>query len=123
MFDTNEEGVFAVGDAVTGMDSVIGAIASGRQGAAAVDRYLGGDGDIDEHLAPIEKPPAWLGPGDGFAGMNRLEATSIRVENRINDFCRILEPMEEKEAISESSRCLQCDLRLKITPVRFWGDY
>ncbi len=121
--DTNEEGVFAVGDAVTGMGSVIGAIASGRQGAAVVDRHLGGDGNIDEQLVPIEKPPAWLGPGDGFTKMNRLKAMSIRVENRVNSFCRILEPMEEKEAISESSRCLQCDLRLKITPVRFWGDY
>jgi NADPH-dependent glutamate synthase beta subunit-like oxidoreductase len=122
-FDTNEEGVFAIGDAVVGMGSVIGAIASGRQGAAAVDRYLGGDGVIDEQLAPVEEPPAWLGPDDDFVKLNRLKATPVRVENRIENFCNVLEPMEEKEAISESSRCLQCDLRLKITPVRFWGDY
>lgn len=122
-FDTNEEGVFAAGDAVTGMGSVIGAIASGRKGAAAVDRYLGGDGDIDEHLAPFEEPQAWLGPGDGFAGMNRVKANSIRAEDRIKNFCGIRESMGEEAALSESSRCLQCDLRLRITPVRFWGDY
>jgi len=31
--------------------------------------------------------------------------------------------MDEETADCESKRCLQCDLRLKITPVKFWGNY
>ncbi len=45
-FNTSREGVFAAGDAVTGTASVIKAIASGRQGAIALDRFLDGNGDI-----------------------------------------------------------------------------
>jgi hypothetical protein len=38
-------------------------------------------------------------------------------------FCRIVHDLDEKAAVAESHRCLQCDLRLKMTPVKFWGDY
>jgi hypothetical protein len=31
--------------------------------------------------------------------------------------------MDEIMADQESKRCLQCDLRLKMTKVKFWGDY
>jgi hypothetical protein len=31
--------------------------------------------------------------------------------------------LTESEAASETSRCLQCDLRLKIKPVKFWSGY
>ena len=38
-------------------------------------------------------------------------------------FCSIVHDLDAKGAIAESHRCLQCDLRLKMTPVKFWGDY
>ena len=38
-FTTSREGVFAAGDAVSGTASVIKAIASGRKGAIAVDKF------------------------------------------------------------------------------------
>ena len=44
---TNQKGVFAGGDAVHGPASVVKAIAAGRRGAAAIDKYLGGQGIID----------------------------------------------------------------------------
>jgi NADPH-dependent glutamate synthase beta subunit-like oxidoreductase/ferredoxin len=121
--DTSKEGVFAVGDAVTGTGSVIEAIASGKKGAIAVDRYLGGDGDIDERLSPPEEPKSWLGPGEGFAGRFRCSETRVDAGDRINNFQGIVRTLDEDAAIAESSRCLQCDLRLKITPVKFWGEY
>jgi len=101
--ETSREGVFAAGDAVSGTASVVKAIASGRKVAAAVDKYLGGSGDIDEQLAPAEEPPAHLGPGMGFAELARRGTPCTPVD--------------------EAERCLQCDLRLRIAPVRFWGDY
>ena len=42
-FKTNLEKVFAVGDVVNGPNTVVGAIASGKQGAAYIDKYLKGE--------------------------------------------------------------------------------
>jgi NADPH-dependent glutamate synthase beta subunit-like oxidoreductase len=122
-FQTSREGVFAVGDAVTGTTSVVEAIASGRNGAVVVDRYLGGSGDIDEVLVPVEKPESGLGRREGFARENRFENPRLAPDKRVISFCRIVHDLDENAAVSESQRCLQCDLRLKMTPVRFWGDY
>jgi formate dehydrogenase beta subunit len=122
-FDTSREGIYAAGDAVTGTVSVIEAIASGRKGAIAVDRYLGGSGEIDETLMPKEAPETWLGPGDGFAALSRCKERLVGVEDRIKGCCSIVQDMNEEDVVMEASRCLRCDLRLKITPVRFWGDY
>jgi len=120
---TSREGVFAAGDAVTGTTSVIEAVASGRNGAAVVNRYLGGSSDIDEVLAPIEKPEPGLGRREGFARESRFENSRVSPEERVISFCRIVHDLDEKAVVAESHRCLQCDLRLKMTPVKFWGDY
>lgn len=122
-FQTSEEGVYAAGDAITGTTSVIEAIASGRNGAVVVDRYLGGNGEIDETLVPAEKPEFVLGRREGFARESRLENPRLPLDERVTSFCSIVHDLDEKEAVAESHRCLQCDLRLKMTPVKFWGDY
>lgn len=122
-FDTNLDGVFAAGDAVHGSASVIAAIASGRQGAAALDKYLNGDGNLDEQLASAAEVSPWLGPGPGFAALNRSAECCLSAEERLSGFDCVLATMDETAALSESNRCLRCDLRLKITPVKFWADY
>jgi NADPH-dependent glutamate synthase beta subunit-like oxidoreductase/ferredoxin len=122
-FQTSKEGVYAAGDAVTGTTSVIEAIASGRNGAVVVDRYLGGNGDIDEELLPVEKPEPGLGRREGFARESRFENPRSAPEERVSSFCRIVHDLDEKAGVAESHRCLQCDLRLKMTPVKFWGEY
>jgi NADPH-dependent glutamate synthase beta subunit-like oxidoreductase len=120
---TSREGVFAAGDAVTGSTSVIEAIASGRNGAIVVDRYLGGSGEIDEVFVPADKPDPKLGRSDGFAREIRVENPRLAADERVISFCTIVHDLDEKTAVAESHRCLQCDLRLKMTPVKFWGDY
>lgn len=105
-FESSREAVFAAGDALSGTASVVEAIASGRRAASVIDRYLGGSGEIEERLADVAGPSPVLGPGDGFAGLGRISPLGA-----------------EAEACGESERCLQCDLRLKMARVRFWGDY
>jgi NADPH-dependent glutamate synthase beta subunit-like oxidoreductase/ferredoxin len=121
--ETSEEGIFAAGDVVMGTTSVIAAIASGRDNAAAVDRYLGGDGNIDEQLAPETGVQTWFGPDAHFARRDRCAQFCLGVAERLTGFCTLVNTLEEEEAMEESSRCLQCDLRLKLTPVKFWGDF
>jgi formate dehydrogenase beta subunit len=122
-FTTNKEGVFTAGDAVNGTSSVIKAIASGRKAAIALDRYLRGSGDIDEKLAPVKEPQKCIGSWEGFATLERCGDILLAPEERIKSFCRVVRDMDAKTAESEAKRCLQCDLRLKMTPIKFWSAY
>jgi formate dehydrogenase (NADP+) beta subunit len=120
---TSREGVFAAGDATYGTATVIKAIASGRKAAVAMDKFLGGNGRIDRKLAPQPEPEKRLGPGQGFAKLERAAETCLLPEERLIGFCEVSRTMEDGEAEYESERCLQCDLRLKIQSVKFWGSY
>jgi NADPH-dependent glutamate synthase beta subunit-like oxidoreductase len=120
---TSRDGVFAAGDAVSGTSSVIKAIASGRKSAVAIDRFLEGSGNIDEKLAPQSSVNNNLGKEDGFAKLARCHDNCLAPEKRQGNFCPVAEEMDEKQALEEAHRCLQCDLRLKITSVKFWGSY
>jgi NADPH-dependent glutamate synthase beta subunit-like oxidoreductase/ferredoxin/NAD-dependent dihydropyrimidine dehydrogenase PreA subunit len=120
---TSAEGVFAASDVVTGTDSVVGAIASARKAASAIDRYLGGRGRIDERFAPETEPNTRFEKITGFAALNRESARLCPPEERTRDFCRFAESMDSDTAGREALRCLQCDLRLKMTQVKFWAAY
>jgi len=122
-YTTSREGVFAAGDAVNGTSSVIKAIASGRKAAIALDRYLGGSGDIDEQLVPLTEPEKSIGRCNGFAALERCKDVYIPAEKRLKSFDRVVADLNEKVVECEAKRCLQCDLRLKITPVKFWSSY
>ena len=107
---TSAEGVFAGGDAVTGPASVVEAIAHGRRAAAAIDRFLGGDGNIDEQLAPPED----------LEGLPRLKAETkarprprmghLSPSSRVKHFRQVEKGYSRAEAIREAGRCLRCDL-------------
>ncbi len=116
---TSQKGVFAGGDCVTGPATVIEAIAAGRKAAIAIDKYLGGKGIIDEILAPVEEPEACLGHGDGFAYQRLGEMRHLPTDRRLNNFDEVELGYEEATGRRESLRCLKCDLRLKISRVKF----
>ena len=120
---TSRENVFAAGDAVSGTSSVIKAIASGRKAAAALDVYLGGGGNIDEKLAPEQKVEICIGKVEGFATLKRCEDKLVIPEKRLKNFERVIADLEKDIIEYEAKRCLQCDLRLKITPIKFWSSY
>lgn len=119
---TQREGVFAAGDVVTGTDSVIAAIASGRRSASAIDSYLGGPGLVDERLTAADRQATCLGRRDDFASLTRSPIPLRRPEERVRDFGVVELSMDRDAARAEAARCLQCDLRLEISPVRFWAD-
>ena len=120
---TSAEGVFAAGDVVTGTRFVIDAITGGRKAAAAIDRYLGGDGEIDESLIPYEAGEPKIGTVEGFAGQQRVTVETRLAGERVKDYIPVCADMDSDQASCEASRCLQCDLRKQITKVKLWTQY
>jgi len=114
---TSKDGVFSGGDSVTGPASVIEAIAAGRQAAISIDKYLGGNGDIEETLTPVDKANSYLGIEDEFAYKARAEMPMLVVEKRVNNFTEVEFGYDKETAKKEANRCLRCDLRLQICPV------
>jgi hypothetical protein len=94
---------------------VVEAVASARRAACAIDRQLGGDGVIPPILEP-ERPEQRLGLDSGFAVRSRVAAPSQDPESRISGFDRIEDTLDRAAALAEAGRCLQCDLRLQISP-------
>lgn len=121
--ETSVKGIFACGDAVYGTKSVIQAVASGREAASAIDKYLGGDGDITEVLAPMETPSQHIGKIEGFGYLERAGEDFLSCEKRKEGFVPISEGVCDGKICGEASRCLQCDLRFGITEHRLWSDY
>ena len=121
-YTTSEEGIFAAGDVITGTRFVIDAIAGGRAVAEIMDKYLGGDGNIDETLVEREASPS-IGRIEDFAQIVRAELSERPAEERKKDFLASTVGFSCDESHCEASRCLQCDLRLQIAPQKFWNDY
>ena len=120
---TSMEGVFAAGDAIYGTKSVIEAAASGRKAAESIDKYLGGDGKIDEVLVDRDRPNPNIGKKEGFANEKREEPTIMDTAERKDCFRQVNPGLTEEQSKTEAARCLQCDLRVDLKKVRFWADY
>ncbi len=122
-FLTSMDGVFAAGDAITGISFVIKAIASARNVIPLIDRYLGGDGCIDETLVERRADPE-IGKIEDFAKLERIEQELVDVKSRINDpALNVYKTYTCEDADCEAKRCLQCDLRLQIEPEKLWSAY
>ncbi len=103
---TSLPGVFAGGDAVTGPDSIIGALAQGRQAATGIDRFLGGDGVIGATGYAVGSREA--------CAVRGTQRSSVRLRDpveRAADFSVVDLPMTSAAARYEAQRCLSCDLR------------
>ena len=110
---TNVPGVFAGGDFVFGPGMVIEAIAAGRRGAIAIDKYLKGDtsrveiydlraGVIGEAVRGMEE--------ETWEAQPRLEMPKLPPEERRYGFKEIELGFSEERAQKEAKRCLRCDL-------------
>lgn len=121
-FTTSVEGVFAAGDVITGTKFVIDAIASARECAQLMDKYLGGTGDIDEVLVERTLNPE-IGTIENFSSLRREELGIRGAEERKNDFAPIHTGFTCEQGTCEASRCLQCDLRVAIKKVENFNAY
>ncbi len=110
---TSVPGVFAGGDFVTGPGMVIDAIAAGRRGALAIDKYLRGETsrvemydlktEVIVEAAREEEEETW-------EAQPRLEVSTLPAKERKRNFEEIELAFSEEKAIQEAKRCLRCDL-------------
>jgi ferredoxin len=109
--ETGAKGVFAAGDIISGPASIIEAIASGRQAATSIDKYLGGEGTIDEKLVAHEEE----NPPVGFQPVGeRTPPPSLPVSERLHNLKEVEGKFDEETAIREAKRCLRCDLPIIV---------
>ena len=114
---TGRKGVFAAGDAVSGELSFIDAVVAGRKAAASIDRYLGGKGDIDEVIAPVQKGVPKIGRMPNFSGRKRVAMPSLPPEQRRGNFARVELGFADAAGLEEAMRCMGCDLRFMVAPL------
>ncbi|MBW2459274.1 MAG: FAD-dependent oxidoreductase, partial [Deltaproteobacteria bacterium] len=117
--ETSRPGVFAGGDAVTGPNTVIDAIAAGQRAATMMDRYLHGEA-LDQPPAR-RRPSAYVAPADGGQAEPpeqwvRAEPPTLPTAERSGGFAEVELPLEAATAVAEAQRCLRCDLEFCDAP-------
>jgi NADPH-dependent glutamate synthase beta subunit-like oxidoreductase len=119
--ETDMQGVFAGGDAANGPATVIEAIAAGRRAAISIDRYLGGNGELEVGIK--EGGNRYDGGREsGFAEMRRIETPTLPVSERNGGFAEVELCISDEQAKEETYRCLQCDLEICMAKENRAGD-
>jgi len=109
---TGTPGVFAGGDVVTGPNTVIEAIASGKKAARVIWRYL--NGEALEEPATVDLPTVYIPGKEEEEEAEEIEAR-VRVptlppSKRKRNVQEVDLCISEQDAIREAKRCLRCDL-------------
>ncbi|MCL0079333.1 FAD-dependent oxidoreductase [Dehalococcoidia bacterium] len=110
---TNLPGVFAGGDFVTGPGLVIDAIAAGRRGALAIDRYFRRDASpvqMYDLKGEIAQKPATEETEEEWEAQPRVPMPILPPEERRRSFDEIERGFSEERGREEAKRCLRCDL-------------
>jgi NADH-quinone oxidoreductase subunit F len=108
----NVPGVFAGGDAVTGPNTVIDAIAAGQRAAESIERWVGGVPleRTYEVTKPYMRVDAVSVPEDEMKDSRRAHAEEVPIAGRAGSFEEIVPVLTADEAMKEARRCLRCDL-------------
>jgi len=109
---TNVPGVFAGGDFATGPGFVVEAVAAGRRGAIAIDKYLRGDTSRVEmyDLRTGVAKEVTKEEEETWEEQPRVKMPRLPVPERKGSFIEIEQGFSEEQARQEAKRCLRCDL-------------
>jgi NADH-quinone oxidoreductase subunit F len=106
--------VFAGGDAIKGPDTVVGAIAAGHRAAVEIDtalRQARGEGlHVPEAEEEIEVPAT---VEEDIREMLRVPMPETDVAQRTTGFKEVELGFSREEALTESTRCLRCDIEVE----------
>ncbi len=105
-------GFFGAGDLIHGPSSIVEAIASGQRVAVAVDKFLGGDGELI-----TEEDEEEIFAAENVSLEERNEPVHLPPEERIETLGQIHSTLDPVQAVAEANRCLRCNIRRLIKPV------
>lgn len=122
---TNLEGVFAGGDAVTGPGIAIEAIAQGKKAALAMIAYLNGEAQPAVGSFTVERIGLTAEDFAGTAKAARVKVTHRDPAKRRNDFLEIAGRMTPEQARREAGRCLECGCMdyFECKLIKYAGEY
>jgi len=112
---TTKEGVFAGGDLVTGPNTVVDAVASGKIAAESIDKFLSGQEIRREYK--ITRPSEYIEPveltEEELLEARRPSMPRLSPQERKSNFKEVEQGLTEEQAVKEARRCLRCDLETK----------
>jgi len=103
---SDDPDIFAGGDAVRGPQSVVEAIADGRQAAISMNRYLSGQNlrlGRDTTLKAITEPQK-----ENYDPAARAQMPSLEPQNRVKNFSEVQKGFTKKLSVQEAKRCISC---------------
>lgn len=118
------KGIFAAGDVVTGPQSVVEAMASGRKAALNIDSFLSGKvKEVSE-----ERPPLRLTQDEieilkkRFSYQERVIMPELTPQERIKTFEEVELGFSTEQAVKEAQRCITtcifCEICWKVCPAQ-----
>ncbi len=124
---SSRPGIYAGGDCVLGPSTLIESVAQGRLAASAIDRQLGGDGNIEEKLLQDDwATDPHIGREEGFNTRRRVHPILLAADQR-NNWDEVERGYDDAMARQEASRCLKCNLAPQILdaplPPESWLDF
>jgi NADPH-dependent glutamate synthase beta subunit-like oxidoreductase len=110
--ETSMEGVFAVGDAVTGPATVIGAIGGGKRAANSIDRYLAGIPQPEMPPVPVRRGRVdYIDvPASTKMILKKPEMPLLNIDRRRTTYQQVELGYPENAVREEARRCLRCDI-------------
>jgi len=98
--------VFVGGDVVTGPSTIIQAIGAGQRAAVAIDRFLGGDGQLPPERVLADP----IIPDGSVMGITRQPLPLLSRDELTGAFEELVHGYSSATACLEAQRCLRCDL-------------
>jgi heterodisulfide reductase subunit A-like polyferredoxin len=104
---TNQPGVFAGGDCVSGPDVVVNAMYAGKKAAISIDRYINKHDMQEGRELEGPFPVTYEFDTDGLPYMPPLQMPSIDISER-KSWKEVHTGYSEEMAVEEAQRCLAC---------------
>jgi NADH-quinone oxidoreductase subunit F len=111
-FKTTRDGVFAGGDAVTGPNTVVDAMAAGKIAAETIEKFL--EGRPMARTYAVTRPSKYIKPvelsEEEVARAKRPKMPQLTSAQRKKNFKEVDLGLRESAACREARRCLRCEL-------------
>jgi len=103
---SDDPDIFAGGDAVRGPQSIVEAIADGRQAAISIHRFIKGR-DLklgrEIELNPITEPQKEV-----YNKIDPVQMPRLDPRQRVNNFDEVQQGLSEEMVVQEAKRCINC---------------